>query len=355
MGKVEAMGADSLDRKEKKVVAGESPLDRLKRLDADPRMLNELKKKVAAKQLVREGPTVRASLAAVARYLTRTDVHTFAFSVAANSILSLFPFIVLMLTVSRRVFHSPAMENVVGEMMHYLLPTGQDFVVKNMTLLAHARQRTEWLSLVMLLITSTGVFLPLEVALNSVWGVKKNRSYLGNQAISLGLAVAVGMLVIMSIGLTAIQHEAYGHFSIGANSGFFVNLLGKWVLQICAGVASVAIFFLIYWILPNRIIAARSVLPTAIVTGLMWEVAKKLYVKALPWLDFRSVYGPFSISVGLMFWAFLSGLLLLAGAHFSATRRAKLATIEDEVEEELAEHPENLPDLEEVVEEKAAR
>src|ERR1700730_2963578 len=77
MGKVEAMGADSLDRKEK-VVAGESPLDRLKRLDADPRMLAELTKKVAAQQLVREGPTVRASLAAVGKYLTRPDVHTFA-------------------------------------------------------------------------------------------------------------------------------------------------------------------------------------------------------------------------------------------------------------------------------------
>jgi membrane protein len=34
------------------------------------------------------------------------------------------------------------------------------------------------------------------------------------------------------------------------------------------------------------------------------------------------VYGPFYISVGLMMWAFLSGLLLLAGAHFSATRHA---------------------------------
>ena len=48
--------------------------------------------------------------------------------------------------------------------------------------------------------------------------------------------------------------------------------------------------------------------------------AKVLYIKALPWLDFQSVYGPFYISVGLMMWAFLSGLLVLAGAHFSATR-----------------------------------
>jgi uncharacterized BrkB/YihY/UPF0761 family membrane protein len=53
-------------------------------------------------------------------------------------------------------------------------------------------------------------------------------------------------------------------------------------------------------------------------------VAKYLYVLVLPRLDFQAVYGPFYVSVGLMIWAFLSGLLLLAGAHFSATRHALL-------------------------------
>ena len=38
------------------------------------------------------------------KYLLRTDVHTFAFSVAANSILSFFPFVVLLMTLIRRVF-----------------------------------------------------------------------------------------------------------------------------------------------------------------------------------------------------------------------------------------------------------
>ena len=48
----------------------------------------------------------------LARYLTQTEVHTYAFSVAANAILSLCPFIVMMFTVARQVFHSRAMENV---------------------------------------------------------------------------------------------------------------------------------------------------------------------------------------------------------------------------------------------------
>jgi uncharacterized BrkB/YihY/UPF0761 family membrane protein len=54
----------------------------------------------------------------------------------------------------------------------------------------------------------------------------------------------------------------------------------------------------------------------------LWEGAKYLYILALPRLDFRAIYGPFEVSVGLIMWAFISGLLLLAGAYVSATRQA---------------------------------
>jgi membrane protein len=264
--------------------------------------------------------TLGARLIALARYMTRTEVHTYAFSVAANVILSLFPFIVLLLTISRSVFHSRAMEIVVSDMMKNLLPVGQDFVMRNMQLLAHPHKNTQVFSLVMLLITSTGVFLPLEVALNNVWGVRQNRSYLHNQAISLGLAFAVGVLAMASVASTAGQQTilSWLFFNHTANAAF--RFMSYGFLKICAGLASILLFFLIYWVLPYRKVPARAVLPTAIVIGLLWQLAKILYIRALPWLDFQSVYGPFYISVGLMMWAFLSGLLLLAGAHFSATR-----------------------------------
>src|ERR1700735_5422281 len=141
----------------------------------------------------------------LARYMSQTEVHTYAFSVAANTILSLFPFIVMLLTLTRNVFHSRSMEAVVGGMMKNLLPVGQDFVMRNMQLLTHPHKNTQLFSVVMLLITSTGIFLPLEVALNAVWGVRRNRSYLHNQAISLGLAFAVGVLAMASVASTASQ------------------------------------------------------------------------------------------------------------------------------------------------------
>ncbi|HZY62486.1 MAG TPA: YihY/virulence factor BrkB family protein, partial [Edaphobacter sp.] len=194
----------------------------------------------------------------------------------------------------------------------------------------HPHKGVEVFSLVMLLITSTGVFLPLEVALNNVWGVKQNRSYLRNQLVSAGLAFAVGVLAMLSVVLTASQKNILNWVFFGHTQNVAFRFFTVGFMHICAGIASILLFFLIYWMLPNRKVPALSVLPTAIVTGVLWEGAKHLYMMALPWLDFQAVYGPFYISVGLMMWAFLSGLLLLAGAHFSATRYALRVARESE-------------------------
>jgi YihY family inner membrane protein len=272
------------------------------------------------------GLAEHASLAertkALFRYLAQTEVHTYAFSVAANVILSLFPFIVLMLTLARQVFHSPAMVAVIADEIRYFLPAGQDFVIRNMTILSRSHGGVQIASIVMLLISSTGVFMPLEVALNQVWGAGGNRSYVKNQIVSLGLAFAIGTLTLTSIALTAAQHSLLSFLFLGNSDNVVFNFLAHWLLQISAVVISVLIFLLIYWVLPNRRLPIMAVVPAAVTTGLVWEVAKRVYIAVLPLLDFRSVYGPFSVSVSLMMWAFVSGLLMLAGAHYSASRHA---------------------------------
>lgn len=274
---------------------------------------------------------------ALAEYLTRTEVHTYAFSVAANTILSLFPFIVMLFTISRQIFHSKAMTTVVGDMVSYFLPSNQEFVVRNMALLVHPRGRIQIFSIIMLLISSSSVFLPLEVALNQVWGVKKSRSYLVNQVLSLGLAMAVGLLAVLSVALTAAQNVILSTIFFGHTNNFIFNGIAHFFLGITAAVFSVSIFFLIYWLLPNRKLPVRVVLPTAIVTGLLWDGAKEIYVRVLPWLDLRSAYGPFAVSVTLMIWAFLTGLLLLAGAYSCATRHALQVVREEDRKEAIEE------------------
>ncbi len=250
------------------------------------------------------------------RYLTQTEVHTYAFSVAANSLLSLCPLIVLLLTIIRQVFHSQQMYDVVLQLLHDYLPSNQDFVIRNLQFLASVHGRGEILSLVMLLISSTGIFLPLEVALNSIWGFPKNRSYIMNALVSVMLAISCASLALLSVYLTAQNLKFLGLVISDPNSVY--RGVGFIVMKAFAIVTTIAIYFLIYWLLPHGKVPVRAVLPAAITTGILSEGAKYLYIYLLPWLNFREVYGPFAVSVTLIFWSFWSGMLLLGGAYLSA-------------------------------------
>lgn len=252
------------------------------------------------------------------RYLMHTEVHTFAFSVAANAILSFFPFVLLLTWLVRNVLHSPAMFQVIADLLKNQLPTGQDFVVRNVTLMADTRHSARVVSVIILLISSSGVFLPLEVAFNRIWGFPKNRSYLGNQLISFLLALACGILGLFSVGLATGNKLLLLFMMGGHDENFLFKAITFVMLKVFAMAASVGIFFLIYWLLPNGKVPAAKVLPAAVAMGIIWELAKYLYILALPWLNFHEVYGPFTIAVTLMLWAYISGMLVLAGAHLAA-------------------------------------
>lgn len=259
------------------------------------------------------------------KYLTQTEVHTYAFSVAANAILSFFPACVLLMTIIRKVFRSRRMLDVIGQVLQSFLPSNQSYIVGSIRKLANARGGTQLMSMVMLVITSTGIFMPLEVALNEIWGIKKNRSYLGNQVISLVLALACGVLMLISIAMTSGTQLLLQALFLGFVANFAFKALAWVIMKAFSIVASIAIFFLVYWRLPNGKIDPRAVFPAAVVSGLLLEVAKYVYIWVLPHLDFRETYGPFAVAVTLIFWAFVIGLILLGGAYLSAPPREEPA------------------------------
>jgi membrane protein len=115
-------------------------------------------------------------------------------------------------------------------------------------------------------------------------------------------------------------------------------------LQIAVAILSVGMFFVVYWILPHRRLPVKAVLPTAVITGLLWDLGRLLYILVLPRMDLQSVYGPFEVSVSLMIWAFLTGLLLLSGAQYSATRHALRLAHKADVEAEMKAKTSNVSD-----------
>ena len=212
-----------------------------------------------------------------------------------------------------------AMVKVVTDMVNYFMPSNQEFVAASLALTA-SKQGVQVFSLVMIVIACTGIFLPLEVALNQAWGVTKSRNYLHNQVIAFGLA---GLMVALGMGSIALNAAARGTIAViffHHTENFVFNSISFLLLAATTGVASILFFFSIYWLLPNRKVPWRPVFRTAVVTGVIWLTSKYLFMALLPYLDLKALYGPFYVSVGLLFWAYTSGLILFAGAQFSVAR-----------------------------------
>jgi membrane protein/epoxyqueuosine reductase len=263
---------------------------------------------------------------ALVNYLLDSEVHTFAFSVAANAILSFIPFMVLLYKLAKFVFKSPTMIAVVTDTIRYFFPVspGNEDLIASLLTKAAFGNGVQVLSLVMILISCTGIFLPLEVALNQAWGVTKSRNYLHNQVIAFGLAILMVVLALAAILLSAWERQILAVIFLGNTDNFVFQGINYIWLAATTGAASILFFFSIYWLLPNRKIPPRQVMRTSIYTGLIWLVSKYLFVLILPHLDLRSIYGGFNITVGILFWSYVSGLILFAGAQFSVARLAEV-------------------------------
>ncbi len=266
---------------------------------------------------------------AIIRYLLDSEVHTFAFSVAANAILSFIPLVVMLYTLAWRVFHSQAMVGVVFDMVDYFLPSVTDtphWVVTNIQIYANiaSSHGIQAFSLIMILISCTGIFLPLEVALNQAWGVTKSRNYLMNQVVAFGLAilmVVLGMIaVLLSAGEKTILNFLFFHPAEGGILSRLASGISYAWLAVTGGAACIVFLFFVYWLLPNCKVPARPVMRASVVVGLVWLASRYVFVLVLPHLDLKSMYGPFYVSVGILFWAYISGLILFAGAQYSVKR-----------------------------------
>ena len=263
---------------------------------------------------------------ALIHYLLDSEVHTFAFSVSANAILSFIPFVVLLYTLALTVFHSQAMVGVVDDMVNYFLPTAaksKDWmasaIFKEAVLPMINEKGAQALSLTMILVACTGIFLPLEVALNQAWGVTKSRNYLYNQVIAFGLALWMAALALLSMIVNVGVQDFFSFLFFHHTHNIIFESISFTCLAVSTGAATILFFFSVYFLLPNRKVPWRPVLRTSIQTGVIWLIARALFAMAIPHVDLK-MYGPFYISVSLIFWAYISGLIMFAGAQFSVTR-----------------------------------
>jgi uncharacterized BrkB/YihY/UPF0761 family membrane protein len=244
-----------------------------------------------------------------------TEAHVYALAIAASVLLSFFPFCNVMLSFCRNVLHWRAAEDAIYLALNDYFPGEMaDFMKRNLSVKGDLHVG----SMVLLLFTANGIFEPLEVALNRAWGGTRNRSYVRNQILALGMIFACGGLALLSLLLTAMNHQWLASW-MGSGGGVraWVNLL---IFKLAAVPFSILALFLVYWLLPNRKVPPGRVVPAAIMVGLLVETLKYVHIALAPWIEAKleHEYFIFRHSALILLWSFFAALIVLAGAEWTA-------------------------------------
>jgi len=270
-----------------------------------------------------------AYLRPTVRYLFTIESHVYAMAIAGSVLLAFFPFLVFILSLTRNLLPGSGVAEMVLIGVKDVLPNDPGlvtFVTRNLSAAVSSRGGVEVFSAVLLVISSQGIFMPLEVALNRLWVFSDDRSYWSNQLTSFAFAMACGLL---AVGAAVLSSANVNVLAVLFGRLLLVSELAKLLILKFASLPFVmAILVLIYWKLPHGPVRLGTIAPVAALTAVALEISKNLYLWAWPLLKVREAYGPFFISVTLLLGGFLSAMIVLAGGEICARRSRELESDE---------------------------
>lgn len=167
--------------------------------------------------------------------------------------------------------------------------------------------------------SAAGVFGQLQHALNIIWDVeaKPERgiwSWLQKRMLSVGMVLAIGFLLLVSLTLSALLTTALTYFQARFDGHAWVwlglnNIIPFFLFTL--------LFGLLFKYLPDVRIAWADVWAGATTTSLLFVLGKSLIGLYLGKAGVGSAYGAAGSLIALLVWVYYSSLILFFGAEMT--------------------------------------
>lgn len=272
----------------------------------------------------------------------RQDSLTVSGSIAYHVLLAIFPLMLFVLGLSGLVIRRYELTGQLAIVLERYLPMRPDFILRNLVGISQTYGRVGLISFFLLLWSSSGVFLPLENALNRAWDVQEGRGWVKSHLLALEMAFILGFVVLISSVLvgTNVYVSNWMQRSAFRSTGRFLETAYHVLIFVSTFGLTLAMFVVLFQRLPNRPIGFRQALPGALITATTWEIARSVFAFLLPVFNYRHVYGSIGAVVALMTWAYLSSVVTLFGAQMSSAfyRTLRATEAEESVSEPAPVH-----------------
>jgi membrane protein len=254
----------------------------------------------------------------------RDKASRLAAALSYYAIFSLAPLIIVIIAIAGSLFgEAAARGRIIDQIQGAVGREGAAFIQTLLQNVSNSGSGTSItasaIGIVVLLFGATGLFVELQDALNTIWGVaaKPNlgvKDFIRKRALSFAMILSISFLLLLSLIISAVL-SALSHFAATTVSG--LGLFWQIVnLAVSFGVITL-LFATIYKILPDVKITWSDVWVGAAITALLFAIGRYLLGLYLSNTAFSSTYGAAGSLIILLVWLYYSAQILFFGAEFT--------------------------------------
>ena len=257
-----------------------------------------------------------AFAAALPRRLFEDRLTQAAGSLTYTTLLSIVPLLVVALALSTAF---PAFDRMIVELQTNLLNNlvpdnrGIDTVIRQMKTFAASASRLTGVGIVVLCVTAVMLMLTIDDLLNRIFRVERKRGFA--QRITMYWAVLTLGPILIGAGISMTSALAVSSLGL-----FNLNALTQTVLGVLPFLLTWAALAALYVLVPNRKVPLTAALLGGLLAGIAFEIAKRVfayYMSSVP--AYTLIYGASAALFTFLIWVYLSWLIVLVGATFTAT------------------------------------
>jgi membrane protein len=245
---------------------------------------------------------------------------THAASIAYYALLSLFPFLLLVISILGSVTADEGDRLAVLTFVFRYFPTQFEFVNTQLDAFRDTRVQVGVAGGLALIWASLGVFGAITSAVNEAWGVEKQRSFLRHRMVSFLMLVAGGgVMIVALLFVSAVEVAKASWFGVMLARFQWLQALQSLTFTYAATILLTLAVGLLYYFIPNAKTRFRDVWVGAVLTGVLWRLA----FDGFSWYIGRSgnltlIHGSIAAVVVFLLWIYVSSVILMYGVEFTA-------------------------------------
>jgi membrane protein len=249
------------------------------------------------------------------------DCPFLAGAVAYQIFFALIPLLALLVGILAFVYGPDRAERDLVEILRDVYPSATSQETRIARQLVQGRALSLSIGVIGTIFSTMAIHGSLDRALATVLGREGRRTFVRGHLEAAGFLAALAVLAVVSFGLS-FGAAAASDVLVGAGFGGLVSVAVRLFSPLVGLLAGFVFFFVVYRAVPRRRASRRAVIEAALVSAVLWEVAKLAFAYFTRALALFAAYGPLAFAAGLLTWVYVTAVIILFGAEVMKTRGA---------------------------------